>query len=55
MKKQDLSQELVQKTVAALDEVENEVLGVQTGVKAGVDLCKNPDSCPRPLYGLPPS
>ncbi|MEM9490780.1 MAG: hypothetical protein AAGC55_16655 [Myxococcota bacterium] len=60
MKKNEISQDVVEQTVAALDEVEEAVLGekvesagltVKTGIKAGGCL---PGSCPRPLYGLPP-
>ena len=50
MKKQDLSSELVKKTVDTLDEVEDAVLGVKTGVTAGDTLCE-PGTCPATPYG----
>jgi len=45
MKKQELSAELVKKTVAALDEVESAVLDVTTGRTCDAG------SCPQPPYG----
>lgn len=50
MKQQKLSDDLVKKTVEALDEAENAVLGVKTGVKAGDTIC-GAGSCPAPPYG----
>lgn len=50
MKNQKLPNELVKKTVETLDEVEDAVLGVKTGVTAGDTLCE-PGSCPVTPYG----
>ena len=50
MKKHDLPEELVEKTVETLDEVEDAVLGTKTGVKAGHTFC-NAGACPAPPYG----
>ena len=50
MKKQKLSDELVQKTVETLDEVESAVLNVKTAIKAGDRPCAA-GSCPQPPYG----
>lgn len=51
MKKHDLSTELVEQTVDALDEVEDAVLGVKTGIKSGDRNC-DAGVCPQAPYGV---
>ena len=51
MKKHDLSADLVEKTVDALDQVEDAVLGVKTAVKAGDTKC-DAGACAAPPYGI---
>ena len=50
MKKRNLSDDVVRKTVDVLDEVEEAVLQVKTQLKAGDRIC-GAGACPQAPYG----
>ncbi len=53
MKKREVSKELVEKTVETLDQLENAVLDIKTGVTAGGTGDRPTFPAPTPDYGCP--